>query len=284
MAALSSSAQSFRFLYIPSDERAPLEPRTLAFAPEDEVGCLTKTLQPHFAASAGATRSDAERRATMRAQLAAEAAKKGYQLDEAQQEMMLERMAGCQMVDVVPMNLATPENDWTVVSVYCDDSAVAKGLPLNIRATKLSVACGKPMRIMGDAFVARAQDDNRDLYHRLDFGLEDFAPNASWVLRAKKQNDAKAVQRGVEELEAQQAQSAGSSSSGDISQKIRNVSSQKLEAYKADLEKWVQSKLDKYDADGVFRASRDTKYENRSGYEAFLRGKVEKKLATFSTK
>ena len=134
---------------------------------------------------------------------------------------------------------------------------------------------------MGDA-VARAQDDNRDLYHRLDFGLEDFAPNASWVLRAKKQNDAKAVQRGVEELEAQQAQSAGSSS-GDISQKIRNVSSQKLEAYKADLEKWVQSKLDKYDADGVF-APRDTKYENRSGYEAFLRGKVEKKLATFSTK
>ena len=139
------------------------------------------------------------------------------------------------------------------------------------------------MRIMGDAFVARAQDDNRDLYLRLDFGLEDFSPYASWVLRAKKQNDAKAVQRGVEELEAQQAQSAGSSS-GDISQKIRNVSSQKLEAYKADLEKWVQSKLDKYDADGVFRASRDTKYENRSGYEAFLRGKVEKKLATFSTK
>ena len=94
MAALSSSAQSFRFLYIPSDEKAPLEPRTLAFAPEDEVGCLTKTLQPHFAASAGATRSDAERRA--RCGRLPRGSEKGYQLDEAQQEMMLERMAGCQ--------------------------------------------------------------------------------------------------------------------------------------------------------------------------------------------
>ena len=161
MAALSSSAQSFRFLYIPSDEKAPLEPRTLAFAPEDEVGCLTKTLQPHFAASAGATRSDAERRATMRAQLAAEAAK-GYQLDEAQQEMMLERMAGCQMVDVVPMNLATPENDWTVVSVLRRQCRGKRAAPEH---SCHKVVCGlwETNANHGRCFVARAQDDNHDL-------------------------------------------------------------------------------------------------------------------------
>ena len=54
------------------------------------------------------------------------------------------------------------------------------------------------------------------IYHRLDFGLED-APNASWVPR-QKQNDAKAVQRGVEELGT--ASTSAGSSNGDISQKL----------------------------------------------------------------
>lgn len=284
--ALSSSS-SFRYLYIPCDKAAALEERTLTFAPDDEVGCLTKTLQPHFARSAGATRDDAQRKATMRAQLAAEAAKKGYALDSAQQEMLLERMAGCQMVDVLPMNLATPANNWTVVSLYCDDSAVAKGLPLNLRATKLTVACGKPMQVMGDVFVARAQDDNHDLYHRLDFGKDDFTPVSPWVIQAKRQNDAKAVQRGVEDLQAQQEQAAARSvvdSGSSNSSNTRKVSSQKLDAYKTDLEIWVQSKLTQYDTDAAFRAAREEKHESRDGYATFLQMKVEKKLASFSSK
>jgi len=62
------------------------------------------------------------------------------------------------------------------------------------------------------------------------------------------------------------------------------VSSQKLEAYAADLEKWVREKLGQYDADAAFRATREAKHKNRDGYAAFLQTKVEKKLATFSAK
>lgn len=280
MAALAnSSKKSFTFLYIPCDDTKDVEERTIDFKPEDEVGCLTQTLQPHFASRSG-TRDSVAARETMREQLMAEAKKKGYSLDSAQQELMLERMTSCQMVDVLPMNLATRQNNWTVVSVYCDDSAVAKGLPMNMRATKLSVACGKPTRVMGDVFVARAQDDNRDLYHRLDFKKEDFAPNAKWVLKAKRQNDEKAVSQGLENLKAQAAAAAEVSSKPTA----RKVSSKKLKSYKADLQKWVLSKLAEYDSNESFRTTRNATYGDKNGYETFLLAKVEKKLASYSTK
>lgn len=147
------------------------------------------------------------------------------------------------------------------MSLYCDDSATAKGLPMNDRASALCVACGRPTRIMGDVFLARAQDDSRDLYQRLDLKIADFSPMADWVKQAA--------------LAASSKQQSGSV------QATAAPSTQRLKAYLKELELWVATKLSDFDSDRAVSKKMSKKHGDRQGYEAFLKGKVAAKMASY---
>jgi hypothetical protein len=265
---------SFTYLYIPTDKTADLEERVVEYAAADEVGCLMAALSRHFAAVSGPASKTAALAATKKV-LVEEAKKKGVVADDA----TLDLLASTQMVDQLPLNTASRSNDWTYVSVYSDDSAVNKGLEMNERATALSCACGKMVRVMGDAFVARAQDDNHDLYHRLDFTAADYTPDAPWVASAKAEN------------EPAQAKSAGAAGGGQTTKAIAAKvaappSAERLAAFAAELEAWVVGKLAQFDAgDAAFQAGKERKHGgSRAGYETWLRGKATDKLAAHSAK
>ena len=243
--------KAFTYLCIPADDDLAVKNCVQEFEASDEVGCLTTTLSKHFALVSMTESS----RGSMRQMLHEEAEKKGIAADDG----ALDQLSRVQMVQVLPLLLATRENDYNSVSVYCDDSAVAKAQTLNKRATKLSVACGKPMRLMGDVFVARAQDDNHDVYHRMDLRVEDFTPQAEWVLNARAANTAVTTRTGVS--------------------KAPLLTKARLDTYAAELEQWVVTKLNVWDTDEDARAKKLQKYESRRGYEEWLRGKVKEQLA-----
>ncbi len=277
----SSPASSFRYLYIPADAAETVEERALAFDPGDEVGCLTRRLSKHFARRQ-APDTQAQR-AQLRALLQAEVAKKDPTMTVTEEQ--LDRIASTQMVEVIPLLYANKENGWTAVSLYCDDSAVLKGLPMNMNATKLSVACGTPMRVMGDAFLARAQDDNRDLYRRMDITAADFAPGAPWVLEAKAFHEAKAKK----EADANAVASAAAAATAAVQQAAsksapaprKPVSAERLAKYEEQLEGWVATKLKQFDDDEAFRETRTARHGSRAGFETWLREKKAAKVKSY---
>ena len=182
---------------------------------------------------------------------------------------------------------------------------MAKGLTMNERATKLTVACGVTQRIMGDAFVARAQDDNRDLFKRLDMSRDEFAPNAAWVLRRRAENVERERNRGgggggsaasAAAAAAAAIQAAAAGAGARVVKKtkkkkkkkaeVQYVSTKAREEYQAKLAKWVDSKLAEWDADkDGFRASKQKSgVTTREEYDAFLRKKVEEKMGMVKVK
>lgn len=254
---------SFTYLFIPTDESLPVEERSLSFAEsseklQNEVGCLTTCLAQHFATAAPLSE---EVQAGTNEQLEEEARRKGMQLN-ASQRAELARMSRTQMVEVTVLLPGTKANGWSSVSLYSDDTGVAKGLALNVRATKLCVACGRPMRMMGDVFVARAQDDNHDLYHRQSMTLADFSPSATWVREAALAAAERAAQRAAQPPASTQP------------------TPERLQPYAAELQGWVASKLAEFDGDASVRKAKGKKHGDREGYEAFLQAKVKAKLAS----
>jgi hypothetical protein len=267
---------SFTYLYIPTDESLDIEERTITYEAENEIGCLTQALSSHFAQIQGAN-SAADVQSSMYQVLEKQAAEKGIDITDDDKAKILAQLAGSQMVDIVPLRLATESNGWTAVSMYVDDKGVNKGVPMNMRATKLSVACGRPVRVMGDAFVARAQDDNRDLYHRGNFLKKEFGPTVPWVLAANKEAGEKSGGGAPASGGSATAVAAAAAAVAAASR----VDPARLSKYAMQLETWVQGKLTKWDVDESFRQERIAKYSTKDGFETYLRNKVKKKMESF---
>ena len=260
-------SKTFTCLYIPTDETQDISERTISYTPETEIGCLTSDLREHFAKITG-TISAAEVQNTMFTSLEADAASKGIDITDENKTKILAQLANSQMVDIVPLQLATSKNNFTCVSLYVDDKGVTKGVPMNMRATQLSVACGRPVRVMGDAFVARARDDNMDLYERGNFIKSEFSPGAKWIQEA---NESSPNPSG--------GGSGGSGGGGGVSTKTtKKANPARLEKYAEQLEQWVLDKLKKWEEDDSFREERKIKYETKENFETYLRTKVEKKM------
>lgn len=60
---------------------------------------------------------------------------------------MIKQLTSIQMCEMVPLINPKAVNGFTAVYMYCDDSGVYKGLPVNSRACMLSQACGKPTQV-----------------------------------------------------------------------------------------------------------------------------------------
>jgi hypothetical protein len=91
--------------------------------------------------------------------------------------------------DITALTVPTVRNGHMAVSLYTQQedpsSSSSPGrppLPLNVRATRIAAACGHAgTRVAGDAFLGRANDDERlDVWERVDFPPEDADPASAW--------------------------------------------------------------------------------------------------------
>merc|ERR1712007_29059 len=105
----------------------------------------------------------------------------------------------------------------------------------------LSLACGKSMQMMGDVFLARAQDDNNDLYNRRDILLAEFAPTADWVKLAREDNEKRLAKSTPEVV----------------------VSAKQLSKFEVELEDWLKSKLKEWDENATARKKHEKKHGTR---------------------
>jgi tetratricopeptide (TPR) repeat protein len=182
-----SMSSTVSYVLIPADESDPIREFHLSVPAklEDNLGALTKALNAYYAAQTGGF-SPEQREAlisTMRKQVA-EKNKDSPPPDEA----MLSQVALSQTVDIVQLLPPTAASDWMGVSMYVDDKGVAKELPTNRRASEVCTQCGLSVQVLGDAFVARAWDDQEG-FERKDFRPSDLSSDEAWVKAARQCNE-----------------------------------------------------------------------------------------------
>ena len=171
----------------------------MTMTPGKEVECLTDTLKAHFAkvAAPGGAGGSSAMIEVIRAQIAE---KHGAEAAAKIDPNLLASFANQQMVDITAVQPGTKQNGFTGVSFYVDDQGLAKQLPLNHRASALAQACGYPLSVSGDCFVARVFDDEND-FRRIDFCKSELDGDAAWVKTARAYHAAHpAAQPGAETM------------------------------------------------------------------------------------
>lgn len=252
---------SFTYVFIPADDKLPLEQRKIDYAEQDIVGCLTTALSKHFVETTSNKEAKAAEASMMNA-LKDEAKSKGYTVPKAK---MVE-LARTQMVHVENLYYGSAKNDWLTVALYSDDSAVSKGCPVNNRATQLALACGKSIQMLGDTFLASAQDDTNDLYCRLDTQVAQCATDAAWVGDAKADNVLRLAGAGAYAPSAPPVSQAGV------------ASQEQLSKFAEELANWIGKKLAEWDNDEAARKKHEKKHRTREAFEASLREKAKAKM------
>ena len=126
---------------------------------------------------------------------------------------------------------------------------------------------GRPMQVLGDAFLARCRDDNAELYERLDFTLEDFAPGADWIAEATAHNRVLAQRRGEAAAPAPPAKPKAPPSAAALA------------AWRKELDGWVAGKMKQWDEDPAFRAKRQQQHASREAYRQAMQAKANAQYA-----
>ncbi|GKY96834.1 hypothetical protein MPSEU_000642600 [Mayamaea pseudoterrestris] len=91
-------------------------------------------------------------------------------------------------LDITAVTVPMKGNDYRAVSLY-KYGGDSSQLPVNQRAMTLVQACGHALSssIQGDVFVGRARDDeNADIWERVDFTADDALPTADWCRTARQ--------------------------------------------------------------------------------------------------
>ena len=180
-----STCSTVKYTLIPCDASEPFQELELSVPPtlEENIGCLTTVLNDHY-------RRTAPIRGAEGKQAVIDSVKKTLKQnvpDSNPSEQMLNAFAQSQTVDIVQLMPATAATGFVGVSMYVDDQGQGKGSAPNARASKFCMACGLPTDVVGDAFVARAWDD-QDGFERRDFTISEISSDAPWVLDAYKLN------------------------------------------------------------------------------------------------
>jgi hypothetical protein len=216
---------SFACVKIPADEGAVVEELRLSKSGGLEKDALRQLAEETFDNDAKhGLDSSGQREAAL-----AEMIKQGMsseRANEALDQLVSNRSAAGgaarlgNSAEIVCVGLATAQNHYRGVSMYCDGNASFKpSLPVNKRATKLAQAAGHGDRIVyGDAFFGRAHDDESCEWERVDFSLADAEPGAAWVREAAAHNTGRDMQKYTTSGSMQaysQQMSGGGSSSGE---------------------------------------------------------------------
>ena len=180
------AASTFTYTLIPCDASEPLREFTLPVPPtlEENIGCLTSALNDHYRRVAP-LKGTADKQAvidSVKQQL-----KKNQPSSAAPDESILGALAESQTVDIVQLVPPTQASGYVGVSMYVDDKGQGKGSAHNERASQVCTLCGVPTDVLGDAFIARAWDD-QDGFERRDFTIAELASDAAWVSEAQRLN------------------------------------------------------------------------------------------------
>ena len=170
---------SVTYVLIPASNDEPMQEMQLPVPAqlEENISALTTALNSYYRATAGVASGAGKQKLIddMRA--------KGNALGDD----VLDRFAESQTCDIVQLLPSTAASGWMGVNLYVDDKGVAKGSPLNARASAICGQCGLPTEVRGDAFVAKLWDDQEG-FVRHDFTLADCASDAAWVVEAQARN------------------------------------------------------------------------------------------------
>ena len=170
---------SVTYVLIPANNDEPMQEMQLPVPEqlEENISALTTALNSYYRATAGVASGAGKQKLIddMRA--------KGNALGDD----VLDRFAESQTCDIVQLLPSTAASGWMGVNLYVDDKGVAKGSPLNARASAICGQCGLPTEVRGDAFVAKLWDDQEG-FVRHDFTLADCASDAAWVVEAQARN------------------------------------------------------------------------------------------------
>jgi hypothetical protein len=198
LVAFLSGCAAFKFVYIPCEQGLEMEEWSLRpKGQEDEIGCLTSHLQMWFGKRG---LSDAQKRVfkehvRMHLKRKNPAEKTEELLDNAlgdpQIAEMSDKILGTESVEIVTVLSPQSKFGYITISLYVDDKGVARGLPVNHRATSLlETVSTRAGPVLGDAFVARMYDNEADEsggFRRLDLGLADISSSAGWIKVCQQQ-------------------------------------------------------------------------------------------------
>eukprot|EP00300_Choanocystis_sp_HF-7_P007660 c1542_g1_i1.p1 GENE.c1542_g1_i1~~c1542_g1_i1.p1 ORF type:complete len:305 (+),score=67.08 c1542_g1_i1:47-916(+) len=177
--------QVFDYVFIPAAADAPIEikqfPSSLTIEDDRFVAMATE----HFK-SQGSVDRDVLRQNVL-SHLKDRGATAGVSED------MMDRMSQMSSVEIFPITVPAKDLNHIAVSLYIDDKGVAKGSPINARATELVRACGHNTLVRGDAFVSRYFDNEED-WRRINFDVSDLDSSAGWIAQAKAFNSRTASQ------------------------------------------------------------------------------------------
>lgn len=181
--ASAQTPVSFKYVFIPCDDAEPVTEVVMKTTKGEVLGCLLDALRAHYIKRGKIT--SVARRQELKDEMVKQMKKQGQTSDGSDQ--MMDLMADSQTVDIVPLIPALKPGGYISVTLYVDDKGSAKELPMNNRATALAAACGVASTdVLGDAFVARAYDNESEDMERHDFTRMDLEPDAAWFREAAR--------------------------------------------------------------------------------------------------
>lgn len=255
---------SFQYVFVPCDVNQQMKELTCKWKSGEEVECLTRDISKHISNTTKAMTQ------AQKNELRVEITKQMKQPMEID-DNMLNMMASRCTVDITAMYPNRSQDKFIGINMYCDDSGKIKDLPTNIRASQITNACGKPTQVFGDAFFARAQDDGRDLFERMDMTMADITSDAAWIKTAYPWNikEGKAHVEGMKMMQLNQNKAAA---------KKAPPSEAAVQKWKLQLQKWFDGKMKQFDEDETFRSKRIETHKTREAFEATLRKKMEAQI------
>ena len=180
---------SFTYTLLPCDENEPFKEFTLAVPKtlEENIGCLTAALNAHYkrVAPIGGEKQKQAVMDSVKAQL-----QQNTPNAAPPDEQILSSLAQSQTVDIIQLLPPVKQTNYVGVTMYVDDKGQSKGSAHNARASQICAACGMPTQVVGDAFLARAFDD-QDGFERQDLKINELSSDAAWVQQAYKFNSAR---------------------------------------------------------------------------------------------
>lgn len=189
---VDESKTEFKVVFIPADRNAEVVEQIVKIEPGHTIEAMTNHVKEHIAKL-----EDIRKGALSLDEMKQERLAIGDQIKKMAQEQpslrdlnitddIITRIYLSNAVDAVPLLVNKPSNGYVAVNLYVDDQGMTKQLPINERATTLCYMVGKPLQVLGDAFVAKYMDNDDD-FVRYDFGLDDLV-NKTWIEEAKKSN------------------------------------------------------------------------------------------------
>lgn len=186
---------SFKFVFIPCDATKPIEER------EGQDGGLTNDFliqhaKKYFAEESSTSGGDASSNDAhidaqqVRQQIIA-AGGDSEQLRNMDDSSLIDLITKTQSqtsCEITALTIPTPDNKFEAVSLYGDDHARNKKLPLNDRASALGKGCGhSALEIHGDVFVGRCVDNEvGDVWKRVNFRVDETDQESEWCLIARR--------------------------------------------------------------------------------------------------